>query len=118
MKAVMRKLLNQLETVILNHLYLQRDMQFFGWTLILMKFCLVTDYVRWHQDCDEDEEDQDEGRVEGPRPGSPPLFHSGDLNEAGWYLEEYLEHQILVALHYVCCVNPVKLLLKMKPCVH
>ena len=83
MKAVMRKLLNQLETVILNHLYLQRDMQFFGWTLILMKFCLVTDYVRWHQDCDKDEEDQDEGRVEGPRPGSPPIFHSGDLNEDG-----------------------------------
>ena len=81
MKEVMRKLLYQLETVILNHLYLQRDMQFFGWTLILMKFCLVTDYVRWHQDCDEDEEDQDEGRVEGPRPGSPPIFHSGDLNE-------------------------------------
>ena len=46
MKEVMRKLLNQLETVILNHLYLQRDLQFLGWTLILMKFCLVTDYVR------------------------------------------------------------------------
>ena len=84
----------------------------------MTKFCLVTDYVRWHQDCDEDEKDQDEGRVEGPRPGSPPLFHSGDLNEDGWHLEEYLEHQMLVAVHYVCCVNPVKLLLKMKPCVH
>ena len=29
MKEVMRKLLNQLETVILNHLYLQRDLQVF-----------------------------------------------------------------------------------------
>ena len=28
MKEVMRKLLNQLKTVILNHLYLQRDLQF------------------------------------------------------------------------------------------
>ena len=78
MKEVMRKLL---ETVILNNLYLQRDLQFFGWTLILMKFCLVTDYLRWRQHCDEDEEDQDEGRIEGPSPGSPPIFHSGDFNE-------------------------------------
>ena len=46
MKEVMRKLLNQLKTVILNHFHLQRDLQIFGWTLILMKFCLVTDYVR------------------------------------------------------------------------
>ena len=33
MKEVMRKLLNQLETVILNHLHLQRDLQIFGWTV-------------------------------------------------------------------------------------